>query len=268
MLKDLRIGFIGWGKMAEAMIRGLLKGFVDSSQIIATGRSEERGAELHKIHGIQTSTNNLEAVNADVIVLSVKPHDMPIVLSEVGASIAPASTVISIAAGIRLEKLAAAMSTLNIIRAMPNTPGRINKGITVWTHFATIDAERKIQVGALLGALGEEVHVDKEIYIDMTTAVSGSGPGIFDYILEAYIDSSVRLEMPRHLAKRLALATMIGTAEYARQVDVHLAQLCDDVTSAGGTTGEAIYQLDKAGFRATLADALMAAYQRSLKLGE
>jgi len=267
MLQNLRLGIIGSGKMAEAMISGLLaKKLVKPSQITATGPRQDRARELHKKYGIVTDTNNLSAVEAEVVILAAKPQTMPKIIQEIKGKINTKTLLISIAAGVSLQTLSETR-VLHLARAMPNTPGRINRGITMWSsNNATV--KQKKQAAAILGALGAQVFVDEEKYLDMATALSGTGPAYVFLFMEALVDAGIRIGLPRYLSEQLVIDTVSGSAEYAKKVGEHLARLRDDVTSPAGTTAEALFELEQAGFRTALAKAVVAAYKRSIELGK
>lgn len=254
--------------MAEAAIRGILKqGLVPASQIIASGPREERGRALHTLYGIETTTDNLAVAAAETIVLSVKPQTMPIVLAELHGKVEADRVILSIAAGIRMATLAKGLDCAAIARAMPNTPGQINAGITVWTCMTDITREQRTAITALLGTLGETEFVTDEKYIDIATALSGSAPAYTLLLIEALIDAGVHCGMQRPLAERLSKKTILGSALYADSTDVHVAQLRNEVTSPAGTTAEALYELEKAGFRTAIDDAVRAAFRRCIELG-
>jgi pyrroline-5-carboxylate reductase len=244
MLKK-KIAFVGSGMMAEAMIAGLLKKKqAQPSDITASGPREARGVELHKKYGIQTSTDNASAVhNADVVVLSV-------------------------IAGASIKKLNTGLKHKAIVRSMPNTPGRIGEGITVWFASKETTEEQQQTARAILGALGEEVFVEDENYLDMATALSGTGPAYVFMFMEALIDAGVHMGFPRRIAEQLVLQTIKGSASYYELAQKHPAALRNQVTSPGGTSAEALYYLEKAGFRTAISRAVWAAYQRSVELGK
>lgn len=269
MLKDERIAFIGSGMMGEAIIRGVLaKKLVSPAQIIAADPRAARGAELQKNCGIQTTTDNhLALQNASVVVLAVKPQALAPVYHALQGHIPGAALLLSIVAGARLAELGQSLMHANIVRAMPNTPAQIGEGMTVWTASHETSATQREHARAMLGALGEELYVEDENYLDMATALSGSGPAYVFLFMEAWIDAGVHLGFPRDMAEKLVLQTLKGSVEYARQNSEHLARLRNQVTSPGGTTAEALYYLEKAGFRAALSRALWAAYQRAVQLG-
>lgn len=269
-LKNTKVGLIGSGKMGEAMIGGLLRHkLVSASQIIASGPRNERGVELEKKYGVATETNNEAAVvNADIVVFAVKPQTMQKVLGELKGKIPEKALIVSIAAGVRIETLTSCIGSARIVRAMPNMPGRINRGITVWTCATSVVDGQRNQARMLLGTLGSEVFVEDEKYLDMATALSGSGPAYVFLFMEALVDAGVRLGLSRHLATQLVIETTLGSSKYAQESEEHLARLRSDVTSPAGTTAEALYELDKSGFRTGIANAVRAAYMRAIELGK
>ncbi|RME48947.1 MAG: pyrroline-5-carboxylate reductase [Chloroflexi bacterium] len=270
MLTDTRLAFIGSGNMAEAMIKGVLdQELVTPDQIIASGPREERGRELAERYGVYTTTDNFRAADVvDVIVLSVKPQVLPGVLNEIRGAVDAHNLILSIVAGARIKAIAQRLGHQAIVRSMPNTPAQIGEGITVWTDTPAVTEEQRAQARGLLGALGEEVYVEDEGYLDMATALSGTGPAYVFLFMEALIDAGVHLGFSRHLSERLVLQTMRGAVDFARQSNLHPAQLRNMVTSPGGTSAEALYQLEKGGMRTVVSRAVWAAYQKSKYLGD
>ena len=268
MLKK-KIAFIGPGVMAEAMIAGLLrKQLAKPENIIAAGPREERGSELQKKYGIKTTVDNASAVShADVVVLSVKPQRLSEVMKGL-KGIRSDALVVSIIAGANIKKISTGLKHKAVVRSMPNTPGQIGEGITVWTCSKEVTDEQQEMARALLGALGEEVFVEDESYLDMATALSGSGPAYVFLFTEALIDAGVHMGFPRRIAEQLVLQTIKGSASFYQQAARHPATLRNQVTSPGGTSAEALYYLEKAGFRTAISRAVWAAYQRSLELGK
>jgi pyrroline-5-carboxylate reductase len=269
MLNHNTIAFVGSGVMAEAMIKGLLRqDLVTPGQIVASGPRPERGQELFDRYGVSTTTSNVKAVTgADLVVLSVKPQVLCQVLEELAGHITPQALILSIVAGAKMESIRTKLGAPAVVRVMPNTPAQIGMGISVWTATtATIEAQR-YQALAILRALGEEVYVDDERYLDMATAVSGTGPAYVFLLMEAMVDAGVHLGFSRHVSERLVIETLRGSVEYARQSPKHLAALRNQVTSPGGTSAEALYHLEKGGLRTVLSRAIWAAYQRSRTLG-
>ncbi len=268
-LLNKKIAFIGPGVMAEAMIAGLLrKKLADPKNISASGPREERGTELNKKYGVKSGTDNASAVHeADVVVLSVKPQRLTEVMKNL-KGIRSDALVLSIIAGATIKKIGTGLKHKAIVRSMPNTPGQIGEGITVWTASKEVTEEQQEMTRAILGALGEEVFVEDESYLDMATALSGSGPAYVFLFTEALIDAGVHMGFPRRIAERLVLQTIKGSASFYEGASRHPATLRNQVTSPGGTSAEALYYLEKAGFRTAISRAVWAAYQRSLELGK
>lgn len=264
-----KVVFIGPGVMAEAMIAGLLRQkLAKPGNLIASGPRAERGEELHDKYGIQVTTDNAAAVHeADVVVLSVKPQRLSEVMKSLKGVRADA-LVLSIVAGASIKKIGAGLKHKAIVRSMPNTPGQIGEGITVWAASHETSDEQRETARKILGALGEEVFVEDEGYLDMATALSGTGPAYVFLFTEALIDAGVHMGFPRRIAEQLVLQTIKGSADFYEQAEKHPATLRNQVTSPGGTSAEALYYLEKAGFRTAISRAVWAAYQRSLELGK
>jgi pyrroline-5-carboxylate reductase len=268
MLKGT-ISFIGSGVMAEAMIKGVLRQrLVLPEQIVASGPRPERGQELYDRYAVRTTTDNISAASgADLLVLSVKPQVLCDVLAELAGHLAPQALALSIVAGASLDTIAHFLGVPAVVRVMPNTPAQIGLGISVWTASPETNDEQRQQALTILRALGEEVYVDDERYLDMATALSGTGPAYAFLLMEAMVDAGVHLGFSRHVSERLVIETLRGSVEYARQSPRHLAALRNQVTSPGGTSAEALYHLEKGGLRTVLSRAIWAAYQRSRVLG-
>jgi pyrroline-5-carboxylate reductase len=264
-----KIAFIGPGVMAEAMIAGLLrKKLAKPENITASGPRPERGGDLRQKYKIKTSTENASAASqADVVVLSVKPQRLSEVMKGL-YKIKPEALVLSIVAGASLQKISKTLKHQAVVRSMPNTPGQIGEGITVWTASAKTSNEQRDMARQILGALGEEVFVEDESYLDMATALSGTGPAYVFLFTEALIDAGVHLGFPRRIAEQLVLQTIKGSVAFYHHAERHPATLRNQVTSPGGTSAEALYYLEKAGFRTAISRAIWAAYQRSLELGK
>jgi pyrroline-5-carboxylate reductase len=264
-----KITFIGPGVMAEAMITGLLRQkLAKSENLVASGPREERLKELEKQYGIKSTTDNASAAShADVVVLSVKPQRLSDVMKAI-KGIRSDALVLSIVAGANIKKIITGLKHRSVVRSMPNTPGQIGEGITVWTSSKEVTEEQQEMARAILGALGDEVFVEDESYLDMATALSGSGPSYVFLFTEALIDAGVHMGFPRRIAEQLVLQTIKGSTSFYEQAGRHPATLRNQVTSPGGTSAEALYYLEKAGFRTAISRAIWAAYQRSLELGK
>ncbi len=269
-MSKLKIAFIGSGAMAGAMIVGLLREKLASPEDLFTSDPrEDRGKELQEKYGVQPFTDNGIAIkNADVVVLSIKPQRLGAVLEELKGKIPEDAFVISIIAGATIKKIGKGLGHKKIIRTMPNTPARIGEGITVWVASDEVSDEQKKQAQTILSALGEEVFVEDEYYLDMATALSGTGPAYVYMFMEAMIDAGVHMGFPRRISEKLVVQTMRGSVNFYDRNDVHVAALRNQVTSSGGTSAEALYYLEKAGVRTAISRAIWAAYQRSLELGK
>lgn len=264
------IAFIGAGVMAEAMIGGLLKGkLVAQDRIFAAEPHEKRRAELESRYQIRTTAHNREAaLAAEIVVFSIKPQMLTRVLPELKGTLREQQLVISIIAGGRIATLGEGLHHHAIVRSMPNTPAQIGAGLTVWTCTHTVNESQRRQAAAVFQALGKEIFVDDEKYLDMATAVSGTGPTYTFLVLEALIDAAVHLGFSRDVAHDIVIETMLGSLLYAQRSGRHPAELRNMVTSPGGTSAEAIYQMEKGALRTVLSKAVWAAYQKSRLLGE
>lgn len=270
MINEKTIAFIGSGTMAEAMIRGLLgQRIVESEQIIAAGPRPERGEQLKEKHNVRVTTKNpVAAEEGQIVILSVKPQVLNTVLQEIRGHLRRNDLVLSILAGIPIEIISNGLAHASIVRAMPNTPAQISQGITVWTVTPEVDHGQKQQAQAILASLGQEVFVDDESYLDMATALSGTGPAYVFLLMEAMIDAGVHMGFSRRVASQLVVQTMRGSVEFADQSDKHVAELRNQVTSPGGTSAEALYHMEKGGLRTVISRGIWAAYQRSIALGK
>ncbi len=267
MLPNITI--IGAGTMGEALIKGLLRqSLIDPGHLIATGPRETRRAKLSERYGVRTTLDNVAAAqDATVVFLSVKPQVLPRVLEELHGHVPADALIFSIAAGVKIATIRRGLDNAYVARAMPNTPAQIGQGITVWTAADTVTGTQREHALLILQALGEAVYVEDEHYLDMATALSGTGPAYVYLFMEALIDAGVHLGFSRRISEQLVYQTVIGAANFARQSELHPAALRNQVTSPGGTTAEALYHLDKGSFRTVLSRAIWAAYVRSAQLG-
>jgi len=268
-LQASRVALVGGGMMAEALIRGILgKGLVPPEQIIASDPMPGRRAHLSEILGVQTTDSNAAAVaGAGIIVLAIKPQTLGKVLAELSGQVESSVLLLTIVAGAKIRTIQKALGVPAIVRIMPNTPGQIGEGMSAWTATPETSPEQREQAKAIIRALGEEIYVEDEHHVDMATALSGSGPAYVFLIIEALIDVGVQLGFARPVAEKLVLQTIKGSATFAQQSGMHPTILRNMVTSPGGTTAEALYQLEKGGLRTTLAQAVWAAYQKAEQLG-
>jgi pyrroline-5-carboxylate reductase len=266
---DRSIGFVGGGNMAEALIRGLVRGgHVPAEQVSASGPREERLAELKASYGIRTSLDNREvARQSQIVVLSVKPQILDRVLLEISDAVTPGALVISLAAGVSTAAIERRLpSGSRVIRSMPNTPAVVGAGataISAGAHAETGDLELARFV---FDAVGITVVLD-EVQIDAVTGLSGSGPAYIFLILEALADAGVKVGLSRRTAQKLAAQTVMGSAKLLLDTDGHPGQLKDMVTSPGGTAIAGLHTLEQGGLRTTLINAVEAATLRSRELG-
>ncbi len=270
MFENTTIGFIGSGNMAEAMIKGILgKKLVEPASIFAADPRAERLAYLQETYGIRTTTNNREvARTADVLVLSIKPQVLPKVMKGINLDVRADALVLSIIAGARIKVIVKGLRHAAVVRAMPNTPGQFGEGMTVWTSTPHVTGRQREQAQEILKALGKEIWMEDEGYLDMATALSGTGPAYVFLFIEALIDAGVHMGFSRHIAEEMVIQTIKGSIKVVEELGRHPATLRNMVTSPGGTSAAALYELEKGGFRTILSKAVFAAYQRSVELGD
>jgi pyrroline-5-carboxylate reductase len=263
--------------MAEAMIAGLLrKKLISPDNVVGSHPRQARREELHVKYGIEMFEHNREAtlaaapdesVNASIVILAIKPQRLSKVLGELKGATHSDQVVVSIVAGAKIQTITDELLHAAVVRAMPNTPAQIGEGVTAWTASAAVSEQQQTYVRALLEALGKTVHVDNERQVDMAAALSGTGPTYIFLVMEALIDAGVNMGFSRHVAEQLVHQTMLGSVLFARESHKHPAELRNMVTSPGGTSAEAIYQMEKGSLRTVLSKAVWAAFQRAESLG-
>ncbi len=268
-LRGKRIAFLGGGTMAEAMIRGLLeRRLVTPAHLTVTGPRRERRADLAKRFGVRALSSNAEAArSADVVVLSVKPQVLASVMRELNGKLRPGQLVLSIVAGATLRSLRHGLAHRAIVRSMPNTPAQVGMGVSVWTATPEVTPEQRELARLVLGAFGEVLHAEEEQDVDRATALSGTGPAYVFLLMEALVDAGVHLGFSRRVSEELVLRTVEGSAAFARASGRHLAELRNQVTSPGGTSAAALYELEKGALRTVLSRAVYAAFVRTRELG-
>ncbi len=267
-LAESRIALVGAGVMAESIVAGLLnEGIVRRDQLVASHPREDRRVQISAKHGIEVIAANAAAIEgADLVMLTIKPQMMPSVMAELAEVLQPGQTVISIAAGTTIAQMHKGLRHDAIVRVMPNTPAQIGEGMAVWYAVPEVDNDAREKVRMALGALGMELEVEQEKYVDMATALSGTGPTYVFLMMEALIDAGVHMGFPRRIAEQIVMQTVGGSVSYARESGKHLAELRNMVTSPGGTSAEAIYQMEKGGLRTILSKSVHAAYKRTKSL--
>ena len=268
--RRMRVGIVGAGVMAEAIIAGLVADrAVEAGTLVASHPRRDRRDVLAERHGIRPVAANREALaDAEVVVLAVKPQMLGRVMRELRDQVSADQVVVSIVAGATIRTLTDGLRHAAVVRAMPNTPSQIRRGISVWSPSEACTAHQRDLARGILRALGDEREVADETFVAMATALSGTGPTYLFSVMEALIDAGVHLGFPRELAHDLVVETLIGSAEFAQRSELHPAQLRNAVTSPGGTSAAAIYELEKGRIRTVLSDAVWAAYRRTLELGE
>jgi pyrroline-5-carboxylate reductase len=266
----MKIAFIGGGNMGEAVLSAILeKGLAKPGAITVSDIAKARLKHLEKKYGVGATSSNLKAAGkGEVVVLAIKPQNLPEVMAELSGSLKPSQLVLSIIAGASTKTLSRGLRHNSIVRAMPNTPARIGEGISVWTTTAGVSKKQRAWAGSILGAMGKEVSVGDEKYIDMATAISGSGPAYFFLMVEALVDAAAGIGLPRDMALALVLETMLGSGHLIQRSGKAPAELRRMVTSPGGTTAAALAQLEKGKFADLVKQAVKAAYKRAKELGQ
>jgi pyrroline-5-carboxylate reductase len=262
------IALLGAGKIGESLLAGLLSsGWRTPDEIVATGRREDRVRKIAERHGVRTTLSNAEAVaGAGIVVIAVKPQDFDTLLGEVGGLLTPDQTVLSVAAAIPTAKIEMRLAPgVPVVRAMPNAPSLVHEGMAGVCAGAHAGDRHLALAEDVLSHLGSVVRVP-EGAMDAVTAVSGSGPAYFALLAEGMIEAGILLGLSREVSTQLVVQTMLGTARLLRDERIHPVELREGVTSPGGTTIRAIQELENAGVRAALFNAIEAAMERSKEL--
>jgi len=265
----MKIAFIGGGNMGEAIISSLLeKRLAAPADISVSDVSESRRKYLKERYRVTATENNVEAADdKNAVVLAVKPQNLPEVMAGLKGCLKPAQLVLSIVAGVRIGNICRGLGHSCVVRCMPNTPAQVGFGMSVWTATPEVAATQKEQSQAILGAMGKEIYFDDEKYIDIATAVSGSGPAYFFLFAEAMIDAAVKIGLSRSEAGEMVLQTMLGSVHLMQKSGKPPAELRRNVTSRGGTTERALKVFEEGGFAGLVEDAVKAAYRRAIELG-
>jgi pyrroline-5-carboxylate reductase len=266
----MRLAFIGGGTMAEAIIGGVLSAKLAHPEEISVGEPRaERSQYLSHHYGVLGSQDNLKAAQgAELVILSIKPQDLPVIFQQLKGHLGPEQVALSIIAGAKMSTLTQGLGHAPVIRVMPNTPAQIGHGMSLWTSSGEVDAARRELTQSILDTIGREIYVDDEKYLDMATALSASGPAYVFLFIEALIDAGVYVGLPREMARTLALQTVYGSTRLLMDTGKHPAELKDMVVSPGGTTAEALQVLERSGVPAAVVEAVSAAYRKSIALGQ
>lgn len=269
MDNDRIVAVLGAGKMGEILAAGMVRsGVRTAGQILITDSNADRVRQVRAEHGFSVVQTNLEAVEAaGVVVLAVKPKDIGGLLAEIGSAVGRGHLVVSIAAGVTTGTLESGLGAgAAVVRAMPNAASAVGEGVTAICPGSLATQEHLERARELLEGVGPVLEIGEE-YIDAVTAVSGSGPAYFALLAEAMVDAGVTVGLPREVAARLVAQTMRGTAALITEGGMEPAEVRNAVTSPGGTTAMAIRELERAGVRAGVLNAVQAAFDRAKGLG-
>ena len=265
----MKVAFIGGGNMGEAMLSAILrKGLSTPEAISVSDVNQARRQHLTEQYDVYTTDSNLEALSrGNIIILAIKPQILADLMTELGGQLKPSQLVLSIIAGAGIDTLQSGLRHHSIIRAMPNTPAQIGQGITVWAATAEVSQKQKAWAGSILKVMGKKIYVTDERYLDMATAVSGSGPAYVFLFMESLAQAAVAIGLPQDIARELVSQTVLGSSDFAQKSEKELAELRRMVTSPGGTTAEAIKVFEEGHLRELARRAVAAAYTKAKKLG-
>ncbi len=264
----MKIAFIGGGNMGEVILSAVLaKGLASSQAISVSDISEPRRQYLEQKYNVTVTGDNRQAVSrGDIVVLAIKPQNLAEAMAELNGRLKSTQLVLSIVAGASINTLSVGLSHNRVVRAMPNTPAQIGEGMSVWTATAEVTEQQKGWAGSILSAMGKEIYVDDEKYIDMATAISGSGPAYVFLFVEALIEAARHIGLPQDMAQELVSQTLLGSSHFLQQSGKEPSELRRMVTSPGGTTAEALARLEKGQFTELVKQAVEAAYNKAKRL--
>ncbi|MBA3524072.1 MAG: pyrroline-5-carboxylate reductase [Geodermatophilaceae bacterium] len=261
------LAILGGGKLGEALLSGLLRDPHGPERIVVCERHPDRAAQLSERYGVGTPSVAEAAASSRVLLLAVKPQDIGALLQQLAPVVQAHHVVVSVAAGIPTARLEAGLPPgTPVVRAMPNTPALVDQAMSAISPGSHADEEHLALAEAILCCVGKVVRVP-ENQLDAVTALSGSGPAYFFFLVEAMIDAGILLGLPRTLAADLIVQTALGAATMLRDTGEHPVQLREAVTSPGGTTIAAVRELERHGVRSALISAIEAARDRSVELG-
>lgn len=270
-LDGINLGIIGGGVMAKAIASRLLsENIYSASSILVSEPQPQRQEFWQKEYGVVGTTDNVRVVKtAPIVLLAIKPQILDKVIEQLDFSnnIAVSPLIISILAGVTLNKLESAFVGCPVIRVMPNTPATVGQGISAIAAGKKVDSTHLEEAKRIFAAVGKVVEVP-ETQMDAVTGLSGSGPAYVALMIESLADGGVAAGLPRAIALQLAIQTVLGTATLIQQSGLHPAELKDRVSSPGGTTIAGVAALEKAGFRSAAIEAVKASYNRSKELGK
>ena len=261
-----RVAVLGAGKMGEALLSGMLRSGTAPDDVVVTARRPERAATLRETYGVQVVSTAEAATAADTLILTVKPQDMAALLAELAPSCPADRLVVSAAAGITTSFIEARLAPETpVVRVMSNTPVLVDEAMSAISAGAHASEEHLARTEAIFSPVGRTIRVP-EAQQDAVTALSGSGPAYFFYLVEAMTDAGILLGLPREVAYKLIVQTAIGSAKMLKETGEHPVKLREAVMSPAGTTIAAIREMENHGVRAALLAALEAARDRSREL--
>jgi pyrroline-5-carboxylate reductase len=268
MAAGFALGVIGVGSMGGALVRGVVgAGALDGAQVVVSDASPGRASALAEELGVERAETNVDAArDADCVVVAVKPGTLPHVIEEIAPVVGPEQTLVSVAAGVPLDRIREALGQARpaLVRVMPNTPALVGAGMFA-VAAPDVAAEALAGVERLLAAVGDVVRVDEGM-MDAVTGLSGSGPAFVFVMIEALADGGVAAGLPRSVAQRLAVQTVAGAAKLVRETGQHPGALKDGVASPGGTTIVGLAELERSGFRSAVSSAVLAAANRAREM--
>ncbi len=261
------VAILGAGAMGEILATGLLRAGWQTDELVLAVRRTERVKEAEMRTGITTLLDTAAAAaGREVVVISVKPKDVPALLDQIADVITTDQIVVSLAAGVPIAVFAEQLEGIPIVRAMPNTPAAVDAGVTAYVGGEHVDEQALATAAAILGAVGETIALSEDL-MDAVTAVSGTGPAYVFLLAEAMTEAAIREGLPHHAAELLVHQTVRGAGMLLVESGKSAFRLRGEVTSPGGTTAAAMHVLDEGGFRALMEDAIHSAAQRSRDLG-
>ena len=270
VMPRLRVAVLGAGKMGGILLQAFLKNnLLAPDQIFATVQHAERAKALSVQSGVEVTTDNLAAaLQADVILVGVKPVQVPALIEEIKSALTPKKLVLSFAASVMTRSIEdGAGCELAVIRAMPNTPAMLAAGVTALCAGRFVSAEQMAVAQKIFQTVGKTVVVDEK-HMDAVTGLSGSGPAFLYIIIEALAEAGVNVGLPRDVATLLAAQTTLGSARMVLETGYHPALLKDAVTTPAGCTVDGILELEEGGLRVTLIKAVKRATQRAKELAK
>jgi pyrroline-5-carboxylate reductase len=262
------VAILGGGRIIKNLAVGLLRAGWSLDDIVMVARRPERAKEAERLTEIRTILDPVAAVNGyDVVVVAVKPKDVPDLLDQVAEAVSADQLVISLAAGVPLSVFEQALPGVPVVRSMPNTPAAVAEGMSAYCGGSSVDEEGYARADAILAAVGETIRLSEDL-LDAVTAISGSGPAYVFLLAESLTEAAIREGLPHHAAEKLVDQMIRGAGMLLQGSEKSAFRLRGEVTSPGGTTAAAVHVLEDGGFRALMEDAVRAAADRSQALGE